>query len=245
MNIYISSSWKNREAVRSMAISLRLVGHEVYDFTDPACRKTQEIPPEKYPESFDPEKHRYSEYISKPDWLNAVMENKSAIESSDLIVLLLPCGADSHADWAYGIGKGIPSVVVGQPRKGDRSPVHLWGNAIFDDVDQFLKWIERISSLAILATDISHDQLEQYRDAIREERFVVLPVAIGDMVEHENGTCYQVTGYTEGVCEPLTIVCVSISEGSEGETEEFEATEFGNTVFRAVEVVAKPAEKKL
>lgn len=145
MNIYISSSWKNREEVRQLAESLRNLGHEVYDFTDPACRKTPEIPPEKYPEEFDPTIHKYSEYIRKPEWKQAVMENKKAIEDADFIILLLPCGSDSHADWALGVGMGKWSVVVGQPRKGERSPVHHWANGMFDTVDQFIEWFKKES----------------------------------------------------------------------------------------------------
>lgn len=141
MNIYISSSWKNREHVRQLAIELRELGHNVYDFTDPTCRRTPEIPPEKYPEAFDPERHVYREYINKPEWRAAVMENKAAIEGANLIILLLPCGADAHADWAYGVGQEIPAVVVGHPKAGDRSPVHLWANAILDDDKALFQWL--------------------------------------------------------------------------------------------------------
>lgn len=145
MNIYISSSWKNRDRVRALAIYLRNLGNEVYDFTDPNCRKTPEIPPEKYPDEFDPELHLYSEYINKPEWKQAVMENKKAIEKADFIILLLPCGSDSHADWALGVGMDKWSVVVGQPRKGERSPVHHWANKIFDNETDFINWFKEES----------------------------------------------------------------------------------------------------
>jgi hypothetical protein len=39
---------------------------EVYDFTDPQCRKTPEIPPEAFPEQFDPLKHQYRSYLETP-----------------------------------------------------------------------------------------------------------------------------------------------------------------------------------
>lgn len=143
MNIYISSSWKNREQVRALAIELRKMGHQVYDFTDPECRKTPEIPPEKFPEEFDPTIHKYSEYINKTEWIAAVKGNKEAIEWANLIILLLPCGNDSHADWALGVGMGKWSVVVGQPRKGERSPVHHWAKQIFDTADDFIKWFKK------------------------------------------------------------------------------------------------------
>lgn len=49
--IYLSSSWKNRDRVRSLAIALRAAGHDVYDFTNPACRNVPEIPPERFPDN--------------------------------------------------------------------------------------------------------------------------------------------------------------------------------------------------
>ena len=142
MNIYISSSWKNRDKVRALAIQLRQYGHDVYDFTDLDCRKTPEIPPEKYPELFDPEKHIYRNYINNPDWRAAVMGNYKAIAWANLIVLLLPCGIDSHSDWALGVGMGKHSVVIGHPPKGERSPVHLWADNMYDTIDEFLECCE-------------------------------------------------------------------------------------------------------
>ena len=132
MKIYISSSWKNREEVREIAKELRLQGHDVYDFTDPECRKSPEIPPEQFPEEYDPSVMVYRNYIIRPEWQAAVDENRKAIADSDLIILLLPCGNDSHADWALGVGMGKKSIVVGRPRKGERSPVHLWADLIVD-----------------------------------------------------------------------------------------------------------------
>lgn len=149
MKIYISSSWKNREKVRSMALILRNDGHKVYDFTDPSCRKSPEIPPEKFPEEFDPAMHVYSEYIQRDEWRTAVMENKASIEWADLIILLLPCGNDSHADWAYGVGLGKKSIVVGCPSKGDRSPVHMWANAFADNERQLYEIVNSCNNTSI------------------------------------------------------------------------------------------------
>lgn len=118
-----------------MAIKLRELGHSVYDFTDSKYRNGPVIPPEKFPEQFDPAKDIYREYIDKPEWRAAVMGNKRAIEAADLIILMLPCGIDSHADWAYGLGLHKRSIVVGHPNKGERSPVHLWADMMVDKDD--------------------------------------------------------------------------------------------------------------
>ena len=135
MNVYISSSWKNRELVREVAIKLREHGHEVYDFTDPASRKTPEIPPEAFPDQFDPSHHHYGDYLkSNPFWRDAVFANKDALDRCDAVVLLLPCGADAHADWAYAVGKGKKTMVVGHPGVGHRTPSHLWCDLFVHDV---------------------------------------------------------------------------------------------------------------
>ena len=147
MNIYISSSWKNRDQVRRIAVELRKCGgHEVYDFTDPGCRTVPEIPPEKFPELFDPEKHLYSEYIMIPEYIDAVNCNRKAITRADLIILLLPCGNDSHADWALGVGMGKKSVVLGHPVKGERTPVHNWADAILDTEEEMFKYIDKLGN---------------------------------------------------------------------------------------------------
>jgi hypothetical protein len=134
MNTYISSSWKMREDVRALAVDLRGRGHEVYDFTDPKSRDGSiEIPPEKFPDEFDPTKHRYAEYIQAvPEWKDAVMGNQAALDRCDLVILLLPCGNDAHADAFYALGAGKRLIVCGQPRKGERTPTHLWAEAIID-----------------------------------------------------------------------------------------------------------------
>lgn len=142
MNIYISSSWKNRDRVRALAISLRENGHQVYDFTDPDSRKMPEIPPEKFPDAFDPEKHLYREYLNVPEWKAAVQCNREALDRCDAVVLLLPCGNDAHADWAYAVGKGKWTAVVGQPRKGERTPSHWWTDAFLDSDLEVAGWLE-------------------------------------------------------------------------------------------------------
>ena len=133
MNIYISASWKQRERVRALAVLLRRHGHDVYDFTDPDCRNEPEIPPESYPEQFDPAVHKYREYLAaNPRWRGAVFGNLRAILDAEAVVLLLPAGCDSHADWGVAVGLGKPTVVVGHPAAGERTPSHLWANSMLD-----------------------------------------------------------------------------------------------------------------
>ena len=143
--VYISSSWKNRVRVREIAELLRLHGYEVYDFTDPRCRKSPEIPPEKFPDAFDPTRHDYAKYLNAvPEWRSAVESNRQAIMEADICVLLLPCGADSHADWGVAVGANKRTVVMGHPKTGERTPSHMWAEALIpDDNDTLVAWIKR------------------------------------------------------------------------------------------------------
>ena len=149
MRVYLSTSWKNRRRVRALAQRLRTDGHEVYDFTDPDCRGTPEIPPERFPEEFDPEKHIYREYIhAVPEWKEAVLCNMDAILWSDVVVLMLPCGNDAHADAFLGLGRGRDLVICGQPRKGERTPTHMWTDLFVDsdeDIPALLKQMEGVT----------------------------------------------------------------------------------------------------
>lgn len=142
MKIYISASWKNRLTVRKLAEALRSGGHEVFDFTDPNCRRTHETPPEMFPEPFDPSLHTYGRYIRREEWRAAVNENREAIKWADLVILLLPCGMDATADWALGVGMGKRSIIAGHPNKGERSEVHLWADAMLESVDDIIPWLQ-------------------------------------------------------------------------------------------------------
>lgn len=133
LKVYISSSWKNRDKVRELANLLKENDFGVFDFTNQKNRKHKICPPERFPEQFDPERHNYEQYMNcNEDWHNVVYENKNEIAHSDIIILLLPCGIDATADWAYGVGLNKYTVILGHPNKGERSPVHLWANMMID-----------------------------------------------------------------------------------------------------------------
>lgn len=144
MQIYLSASWKQRDKVRSLAVQLREFGHGVYDFTEASEQRGPVYPPETFPEQFDPSQHVYSEYLSRPEWVHTVYKNRQAVMEADVVILLLPCGVDSTADWALGIGLGKPTLIVGEPNPGERSPVHLWATNMVRTTAEILPWLKMI-----------------------------------------------------------------------------------------------------
>jgi len=133
-----------------MAIRLRKDGHHVYDFTDPNTRKVSETPPEAQQEPFDPKIHKsYAAYMKNDKaklMYASVMNNQEALRWCDLVILLLPCGNDAHADWAFGVGLGKQSIVVGQPRAGEQTYTQLWADKILDNPDDVYDFIEKAYS---------------------------------------------------------------------------------------------------
>lgn len=140
LQVYISSSWKQRDVVKELSQKLEEVGCLVYDFTSNS-NSTAPIPPEKFSEQFDPEEHDYATYLDRKEFWEKMAENRKAIKKCDLVLLLLPCGNDAHADWGLGVGLGKTTIVVGSPIKGDRSPVHLWADTILPSVEEAITWI--------------------------------------------------------------------------------------------------------
>jgi len=197
--IYISSSWKNRDRVRAFATKLRAMHYEVYDFTDKACRKTEEIPPEMFPEQFDPDKHDYGIYLDRPEWRTAVEENRKALTECDLVILLLPCGIDATTDWAYAVGRGVLSLVVGHPPAGERSPVHLWAARIVKDDAEALIWVEHsVTPKKIYYVD---SMAEPGGNGSRERPFLTVEEAAGAL-QDGRGTISVAPGLYP---EPVTV----------------------------------------
>ena len=103
--------------------------------------------------------------------------------------------------------------------------------------------------VAAVAVAIAEAASKGEEPDLERGRCVVLPADIGDTVVTGDGQdmrFYSVTGYACGVCEPLTITCVGIGEGYEGDIEEFEADEFGETVHRVhigVDLSTQPPEE--
>lgn len=141
-DVYISSSWSNKNRVRSLANRIRKECElSVFDFTDENCRKSQSIPHGTI-DSFSESISSYKQYLNsyKPYKL-AVEENKEMIKNCHIVILLLPCDLDATADWAFGVGCGKPSLIIGYPKNGEFSPTHLWAEDIVEDTTEAINWL--------------------------------------------------------------------------------------------------------
>ena len=138
-DIYICSSWSNRTRIRSFAARIRnTTNFSVFDFTDMNDRKERVMPPEVVSHSAT----SYDDFLQQ--FQHTVRENSEVIRACKLVLLFLPCGIDAHADWAYGVGLGKLSLVIGYPKNGDYLATHLWANAIVEDTTQAIDWLKEL-----------------------------------------------------------------------------------------------------
>ena len=109
--IYVASSWKNgRQPL--IVETLRLAGHEVYDFRNPAPGNTgfswSSIDPNW--ESWTSEE--FVKALDHPAALDGFRHDKDAMNWADTCVLVLPCGKSAHLEAGYMAAQGKRVLVL-------------------------------------------------------------------------------------------------------------------------------------
>lgn len=127
MNIYVATSWRNESQQRIVAL-LRGVGHEVYDFQNPAPGvggfSWGDIDPGW--KGWSTEEFRAG--LCHPLARDGFARDISAISLCDALVLVRPCGSSSHLEAVLAKGIGKPVVV----RSGGSEPELMY--AMFDAI---------------------------------------------------------------------------------------------------------------
>jgi len=144
--IYIASSWKMVKTVRGMAGILRVLGHEVFDFTDPDSR----------PGGLSAFVFNASDWAGKPlseiGWLEflsfdathkAFASDKAGLDWADTVIMVLPCGRSAHMEAGYAVGHGKDLYIIGELPKGEFDTMHLFANAQFrlNEFDMMLSFL--------------------------------------------------------------------------------------------------------
>lgn len=111
MKVYVASSWRNTEQP-AVVEALRRVGHEVYDFRNPAPEaegfRWSAIDPDW--QSWSPE--RFREALEHPLAIAGETRDREALEACEACVLILPCGRSAHLELGYAIGAGKRTAVL-------------------------------------------------------------------------------------------------------------------------------------
>lgn len=155
--IYIASSWKNKDVVRSLANILRGDGHEVFDFTDPNCHTVPGI--EKYVfdgKAFaayrgqDPATVDWIDFLTWDPSKRAYRSDKAGLDWADTVVLLLPSGRSSHLEAGYGVGQHKELYIFGNLPVGEFDAMYGFANGCFRS-NQFLALLDALKGGLALA----------------------------------------------------------------------------------------------
>lgn len=111
MRVYVASSWRNQQQPEVVK-RLRVEGHEVYDFKNPAPGNNgfhwSEIDPDW--QQWTPEQLR--EAHKHPIACAGFKEDMNALVAADACVLVMPCGRSAHLEAGYAIGAGKPTCIL-------------------------------------------------------------------------------------------------------------------------------------
>ena len=155
MKIYIASSWKNAEHVRSLSAILRNNDHEVFDFTDMNNRpdgldkfvfgaKEWAEYSGKNPEQID-----WKDFLTWEPTIRAFESDKAGIDWADAVILLLPSGRSSHLEAGYAVGCGKPLFIFGDLPIGE-----------FDAMYGFAVSCFKMRELSLLLAYLTNEEAE-------------------------------------------------------------------------------------
>lgn len=109
--VYVASSWRNDDQPWIVA-QLRSMGHEVYDFKNPApgqrgfawrdCGETTADGPGTGATTVE----GYQRAINHARALEGFDFDKRALDWADTCVMVLPCGRSAHLEAGYACGQG-------------------------------------------------------------------------------------------------------------------------------------------
>lgn len=143
MRIYVASSWRNKK-IDGVILRLRDVGHEVYDFRedegDGAAFNWRDIDPDwKY---WTPKQFR--DNLNHQLAVNGYYRDKSALDSAEAVILVLPCGRSAHTELGMSVRNKLTGILLvdGEPELMYKAVNYLWideAEMVKDLVDEEIK----------------------------------------------------------------------------------------------------------
>lgn len=139
--IYVASSWRNRYQPGVVGL-LRMRGHEVYDFRNPAPGNTGFAWSDVDPDWQAWETRRYIELLGHPIAQAGFKLDFDAMKWATAGVLVLPCGRSAHLEAGWFLGAGKPVVVyIPEPCEPELMYLLVGRAMIVDNSDDLLDFV--------------------------------------------------------------------------------------------------------
>lgn len=146
--IYIASSWRN-SIQPDIVAALRVAGHEVYDFRNPApgqhgfaWRDCGGEAATEGPGTGAKTIPSYLEAIRSDRAAEGFALDKAALDWCDTCVLVLPCGRSAHLELGYAAGQGKDTYVLLHEDKFEPELMYLLNTAIVTHIDEAISMME-------------------------------------------------------------------------------------------------------
>ena len=106
MNIYLATSWRHPHFDHARRM-LERAGHLVYNFREGGF-SWESVGLDHKDQSFA----HMTDILARPLCRQQFERDRLAMESCDVIVMLLPCGRSAHMELGYVLGMGLPGIIV-------------------------------------------------------------------------------------------------------------------------------------
>ncbi len=150
MNIYVASSWRNKERQQAVVHALREAGHSVYDFFHPkpgnegmAWREIENDP------NWIRDPKRFRAGLEHPLAQEAFHLDMDALRAADACVLVLPCGRSAHLELGWAAGAGKRSVVLLDDPVSEPELMYLATDRICLEIEEVVDAVESFQDWAV------------------------------------------------------------------------------------------------
>jgi hypothetical protein len=111
VKIYLATSWSNPEHAKVLTY-LRRQGHEVYDFKNPTLEQAG-FKWERIDNQWQSWKAKDFAYVvpNHPVAKQYFNLDRQALDNTEALVLLMPCGRSAHLEAGYAAGQGKKVVI--------------------------------------------------------------------------------------------------------------------------------------
>jgi nucleoside 2-deoxyribosyltransferase len=137
VRIYVASSWRNNYQAEVVA-SLRQAGHDVYDFKDSEGFHWSEVDPDwkQWPNDV----YKYLIGLGHQCAIRGFNRDMEALKSSDVCIMVMPCGPSASMEMGYAVGSGKPTAVY-CPEIREPDLMVKMAQLITDDWGEIADWL--------------------------------------------------------------------------------------------------------
>lgn len=129
MRVYVASSWRNTVQPEVVA-ALRVAGHEVYDFRNPAPGDAGFSWSQCSNNVFPDAREFRDEILTHPIAQSAFAKDMDALRNAEATVLVLPCGRSAHLELGWATGTGQKTIVLLDDPLSERELMYLMNTKI-------------------------------------------------------------------------------------------------------------------